>query len=91
MSKTWYVYMTRCADGTLYTGITTDVKRRIDEHNTSKKGSACVRGRRPVNLAYTESLPDRSSALKREAHIKALPKKEKEVLASGTLNDGSWI
>ncbi|MDP8298605.1 MAG: GIY-YIG nuclease family protein [Candidatus Tantalella remota] len=80
MSSTWYLYILRCSDDTLYTGITTDIARRIDEHNTSKKGSACVRGRRPVKLAYSETFPDRSSALKREAEIKTLPKKDKEAL-----------
>jgi len=66
----YYVYMLECADGTLYTGITTDLQRRIDEHNHSPKGARYTRVRRPVRLVYSEEHTDRSSASKREYAIK---------------------
>ena len=66
----YYVYMVKCADKTLYTGIATELKRRIEEHNSSDKGSKYTRVRRPVNLVYHEEYPDRSSASKREYEIK---------------------
>lgn len=68
----WYVYMVRCADQTLYTGISTDVARRVDEHNQSPKAAAYTRARRPVELVYCEPCADRSSALKREHAIRRL-------------------
>ena len=76
----WAVYMLRCSDGSLYTGITTDVERRLDEHN-SGNGSKYVRSRLPAKLAYTEGGHDQSSALSREAEIKSMTKSEKESLA----------
>jgi len=76
----WFVYLVRCADGTLYCGVTIDPKRRLYEHNTSKLGAAYTKARRPVRLVYLEKFPDRSLAQKREAFIKTLPKTEKEKL-----------
>ena len=76
MEKTWKVYMLRCADGSLYTGITTDVERRTAVHN-SGKGAKYTRSRRPVEVAYTEECADKSAALKRELEIKALTREEK--------------
>lgn len=77
----WQVYILYCADGTLYTGITTDVERRLQEHNRNdKKGARYTRARRPVSLAFVENQPDRSSASKREAAIKKLNRKEKQAL-----------
>lgn len=79
----WFVYVLRCADDTLYTGVTTDVVRRVDEHNGKdayKKGAKCTRARRPVKLVYSEPCADRSSAGKREWEIKKLKRTEKEVL-----------
>ncbi len=70
MESSYYVYMVECSDGTYYTGITTDIKRRIEEHNTSEKGAKYTRTRRPVKLVYSEEYPDRSSASKREWEIK---------------------
>jgi len=64
------LYMVQCADKTLYTGITTDLKRRISEHNSSVKGAKYTRSRRPVVLVYSENYPDKSSASKREYEIK---------------------
>lgn len=75
--KEWFVYVLRCADGTLYTGVTTDVTRRVEEHNASTKGARYTRVRRPVSLAHQEAFPDRSSACVREAAIKKLSRAEK--------------
>jgi len=66
----YYVYMVQCADNTLYTGIATELGRRVKEHNESDKGAKYTRVRRPVHLVYSESYPDRSSASKREYQIK---------------------
>lgn len=68
----WFVYMIRASDGRLYTGITTDVERRFGEHRDPRKGARFFRGRRPVEVVYTESHLDRGSALRREAAIKRL-------------------
>ncbi len=66
----YYVYMVKCADNTLYTGISTELERRIEEHNDSDKGAKYTRVRRPVRLVYSEEHPDRSAASKREYEIK---------------------
>ena len=66
----YYVYMVQCADNTLYTGIATELERRVQEHNGSDKGAKYTRVRRPVTLVYSESYPDRSTASKREYMIK---------------------
>ena len=73
----YFVYMVKCSDNTLYTGITTDLQRRIQEHNTSKKGAKYTRLRRPVTLVYSEECQDRSSASKRESVIKKLKREDK--------------
>ena len=73
----YYIYIVRCSDNTLYTGITTDVKRRVEEHNNSEKGAKYTKLRRPVSLVYSEASQDRSSASKREYVIKKLTRKEK--------------
>ena len=72
----WYVYMLRCGDGSLYTGSTTDVERRIREHQGGT-GARYTRSRPPVTLAYAEEAPDRSAAQRREAAIKKLPRAQK--------------
>ena len=72
--------MLRCSDGSLYTGITTDLKRRVDEHN-SGDGAKYTRSRTPVSPVYIELGHDQSSALSREAEIKSLSKEKKESLA----------
>ena len=66
----YFVYILKCADDTLYTGIATELERRIEEHNSSDKGAKYTRARRPVELVYSESYPDRSAASKREYEIK---------------------
>lgn len=76
MEKEWCVYMLRCADGTLYTGITNDLKSRLGAHNAGT-GAKYTRGRGPVTLVYRESAESHSQALRRELAIKALPRKEK--------------
>lgn len=72
-----YVYIVECSDKTLYCGYTTDVKRRIEEHNSSDKGARYTKGRRPVKLRYSEGLKSKSLALKRELEIKTLSRKDK--------------
>jgi UV DNA damage endonuclease len=76
---TWFVYLLRCADGSLYTGITNDLSRRVEKHNTGT-ASRYTRSRLPVILVYQEAQANRSSALKRELAIKALTREEKESL-----------
>lgn len=78
----YYVYILRCADGTLYTGITDDVERRVAAHN-SGKGAKYTRGRGPVEPVYREACPDKPSALRREAAIKRLRRAEKLGLIAG--------
>ena len=75
----WYVYILRCGDGTLYTGITDDIPRRLAAHRAGK-GAKYTRGRGPLELVYTEQLPDKSAALRREIEIKRLRRAEKERL-----------
>ncbi len=72
----WYVYVLRCADGTLYTGITTDVARRLEEHNRGA-GAKYTRRRTPVALLFVEEAEDRSSASRRERDIKGLTRRRK--------------
>ena len=73
----YYVYILKCSDDTLYTGITTDVTRRLEEHNSSAKGAKYTKIRRPVTLVYTENQKNRSEASKREYAIKKLSREEK--------------
>lgn len=75
----WFVYILCCADGTFYTGITTDVSRRCRQHNAGT-ASRYTRCRLPTRLVYQESQPDRGTALRREAAIKTLSRREKGVL-----------
>lgn len=78
--KQYFVYILRCKDQTLYTGWTTNLERRINEHNSEKSKTKYTRARRPVSLVYFEELNDKSLACKREYQIKQLSKKEKESL-----------
>ena len=77
MEKKWYLYVLRCGDGTLYTGITTDVQARFAQHRAGK-GAKYTRGRGPLEVVYTEECDDHSAALKRELAVKALSREEKE-------------
>ena len=72
----WYLYILRCRDGSLYTGITTDVEKRLEAHQ-SGKGAKYTRGRGPLELVYTEECGTHSQALKRELEIKAIPREKK--------------
>lgn len=81
--KTWCVYIVHCADGTLYTGITTDPTRRLQEHNTGvPRGARYTHTRRPVTLAYVETTPDRAAASRREWAIKQLDVASKRALCA---------
>ncbi len=81
MNDSWIVYMVRCSDNSLYTGITKDIDKRIKEHNSaSKLGAKYTRSRTPVTLVYTENIKTRSQAAKRECEIKKMDKKAKEML-----------
>lgn len=73
----YHLYILRCADDTLYTGITTDLVRRIAEHNTSPVGAKYTRARRPVSLVYSRRFRTRSNALREEARVKRLSRSEK--------------
>jgi len=77
----WFVYIVRCADDTLYTGIALDPRRRVAEHNgDGRVGARYTRGRRPVRLVHSERRASRSAAARREAEIKRLPRAGKEKL-----------
>lgn len=75
----WHCYMLECADGTLYTGITNDLGKRLAAHN-SGTASKCTRSRLPVKLVFTEGQPDRAAASRREIEIKRLPRSAKLAL-----------
>ena len=77
----WHVYIIKCCDKTLYTGITKDLKRRINEHNDGR-GCRYTSGRWPVELIYSEKLSTKSKALSRESQIKKLTRKDKLKLAN---------
>jgi putative endonuclease len=76
----WHIYLLLCADNSYYTGITTDLDRRLLEHNSSIKGAKYSRIRRPVTLKYSETVATRSEALKREYAIKQLTHQQKAAL-----------
>lgn len=84
-SPSWHVYLVRCADGSLYTGIATDVERRVQEHNSDDTvGAKYTRARRPITLVYHEAVDTRSAALKREHAIRKMSKAEKEKMVRQT-------
>ena len=85
-TTTWYVYIVECSDGTFYTGITTDINRRIKEHNKLLQGAKYTRGKRPVKLVHSFKVKNKSQALKEECRIKKLPKKEKMNIIQTALN-----
>jgi len=82
----WYLYIIRCSDGSLYTGVTTDVSRRVKEHN-QKTGGSYTRVRTPVKLVYQESQPSQSSALQREAQIKRWSRAKKLARIEGNIQE----
>jgi len=79
----WFLYVVRCGDGSLYTGITTDVARRVEEHNAGPKGARYTRARRPVKLAKSWDFDGRSAASKAEYAFKALTRSEKIAVMGG--------
>ena len=83
----WFVYVVRCSDNSLYTGVTTDLPRRMEQHNTcNKTGAKYTRVRRPIELVYSEHSANRSTACQREYQIKQLNKAKKEELVLGQIN-----
>ena len=86
----WWVYLLQCSDQTLYAGITTDLQRRIEEHNGATSGGArYTRSRRPVRLVWFEPSKSRSSASQREAAIRKLTRSQKEQLIRAVVGDPS--
>ena len=85
MTSKWYQYVVQCSDGSFYAGVTTDLSRRVDEHNTSTRGAKYTRPRRPVRLVYFDDYEDRSSAQKAEARFKKLNRKQKSDIISERL------
>lgn len=79
MEKIWYLYILECRDGSLYTGITDDVQRRLEAHRAGK-GAKYTRGRAPLTLRYQEECGSHSAALRRELEVKALPRAKKLAL-----------
>ena len=84
-APTYFLYILECADGSLYTGITTDVARRFEEHKTGK-GAHYTRSHKPVRVAYSEPCGNRSDAQKREAEIKKWPSQKKRAMAAKLKN-----
>jgi len=82
VAAAWYVYVLRCADGSLYTGVTRDLAARVRTHNAGK-GARYTRGRRPVTLVYAEPAAGRGEAQRREYRIKQLPAGAKRRLCAG--------
>lgn len=85
--ENWTVYILRCADGTLYTGITNDLQRRLAEHGAGQ-GAKYTKGRGPLQLVYQEDCPGRGLASKRENAIKAMDREEKLLLVSASPQKG---
>jgi len=85
--STWYVYIVQCADRSLYTGVTTDLLRRVDEHNNRPSGARYTRARRPVRLVYFESSDSRACACQREHALKRLTPAGKRQLISAAARD----
>ncbi len=80
----YFTYILECADQTLYVGYTTDLERRVQEHNSAKQGARYTKTRRPVSLVYSETFDTKSEALKREYEIKTWPRQKKLELVSDT-------
>jgi putative endonuclease len=83
----WHVYIVRTRDGTLYTGITTDVERRLAEHRADEgRGARYLRGRNPLEIVYRRKLGDRGLALRVESRLKRRPRADKQAIVSGQLS-----
>lgn len=83
-AMSWYLYLVQGSDNSLYTGITTDIRRRVQEHN-QKKGAKALKGKLPVKLVYQETFPDQISAAKREREIKGWRREKKLKLIENSL------
>lgn len=83
MSKRFYTYILECSDGSLYTGYTVNLEKRLREHNSGKRGAKYTRSRRPCKLVYFEEYQTRQEAMRREVAIKKLSRKEKLDLIKG--------
>jgi len=83
-SDIWYVYMVRCSDGTLYTGITNNLEKRIEAHNSGKDGARYTRSRRPVKMVYSEQVDSKSAASRLEYQIKRLSLSKKKRLVKSS-------
>lgn len=82
--KHWFLYVVRCCDSTLYTGVTTDLSRRVNEHNTSKRGAKYTKTRRPVDLMWSKGYNNRSEAQSAEYSFKKLSRKQKlDIIKNG--------
>lgn len=90
-SPHWYVYIVQCVDQSLYTGISTDLLRRVEEHNSSPHGAKYTKARRPVRLVYFEQRESRSEASKREHALKRLSPIAKRRLITDTHQDGQFL
>jgi len=82
----YYLYILRCSDQTLYTGITKDLQRRVKEHNFSSLGARYTRGRRPVKLIYSKKFTNRSAASQEEFRVKKLSRKQKVAIIKKSVN-----
>lgn len=82
-TKAYYTYIVRCSDDSLYTGYTTNLKKRLREHNEGKNGAKYTRSRRPVTLVYYEKYYTKHDAMSREALIKQLSRRQKDKLIEG--------
>ena len=92
MSDSQYnLYILRCGDGSLYTGIAIDVAKRLREHENGKRGAKYLRGRGPLCLVFEQSLGDRSAATRAERRVKRLDRAQKEALVSGDLSLASLL
>jgi putative endonuclease len=86
----WFVYIIEATDGSLYTGVTTDIDRRFGEHLDKRSGARFFRARQPLSVVYSENHPDRSSAQKRESEIKKLTRKKKLDLIGKVSKKPPW-
>lgn len=85
VAEDWFVYMVRTASGALYTGISTDVERRLQEHRGGPRGARALRGRGPLSLAFVQPAESRQQAQQLEYRVKQLTKRRKEELVAGRL------
>lgn len=85
LTANYSIYILRCSDGSLYTGIATDVDRRLEEHKAGKRGAKYLRGRWPATVVFRQAIGDRSCASRVERRVKKLPRSRKEQLIDGLL------